>query len=115
MPDTILKFITSELLPPNIIEGQGFQRLIAKLNPSVMIPSLKQLEEEYIPQQYVDLKNGIISEIEALNEISLSVEEWLGVDGQTFVTISAHFLHEDQLVTRTLPTVQWTKDNQVMF
>ncbi|KAF4527733.1 hypothetical protein B566_EDAN012996 [Ephemera danica] len=104
--DALIRYFSSELIHPSIMDAVMFQRLVSKLNASFALPSTKQLEEEIIPQHYEDLKQGVMSEILSLSEYSLTVEEWKGLYNETFFTVSIHFLNEEQVINRTLFTLR---------
>jgi hypothetical protein len=113
IPEDTLKLISTELLPPYIIHSAGFMSYIEKINPGVNLPTYKQMMEELIPLKYNELRNVIINEIASVGEISLSIEEWSGIDNQIFVTISVNFLQGDKFVTRVLNTLQLNEINSV--
>ena len=57
--DAIAEFVILDLQLPDVVEGRGFQRLIATLKSPCEIPSKTKLEEELIPKIYDSFKEAV--------------------------------------------------------
>ncbi|XP_063988233.1 E3 SUMO-protein ligase ZBED1-like [Diachasmimorpha longicaudata] len=111
--DAISEFIIIDLQLPEIVEGRGFQRLIATLRSPCEIPSKNKLEEEIIPKVYETFREAVTSTIACnMGEIALSVEEWRSNSGESFVTISMFYQNpgEATLEVKVLSTVHVSQD-----
>lgn len=61
--DAIAEFVILDLQLPDVVEGRGFQRLIATLRSPCEIPSKTKLEEELIPKIYESFKEAVQSTV----------------------------------------------------
>jgi hypothetical protein len=61
--DAIAEFVILDLQLPDVVEGRGFQRLIATLRSPCEIPSKTKLEEELIPKIYDSFKEAVQSTV----------------------------------------------------
>uniref|UniRef100_A0A1B6E804 HAT C-terminal dimerisation domain-containing protein n=1 Tax=Clastoptera arizonana TaxID=38151 RepID=A0A1B6E804_9HEMI len=96
---------------PDIVEGKGFQRLLATLKSPCEIPVKSKLTEEVIPKVYETFKESVLESLhQMINDISLSVEEWKSLNGEEYLTISIHFQQPDDehLYTKVLSTLHWS-------
>lgn len=91
--DAIAEFIIMDLQLPDVVEAAGFQRLVATLRSPCEIPSKLRLMDDVIPKIYDTFKETVLENLNsAVGDVSISIEEWKSASGETFVTISAHFL-----------------------
>ena len=67
--DAIMKFVINDLQLPDVVEGRGFQRLIATLKSPCEIPSKTQLEKELIPKFYDSFRESMHSSMTSLSGI----------------------------------------------
>ncbi|XP_015116144.1 zinc finger BED domain-containing protein 1 [Diachasma alloeum] len=111
--DAISEFIVMDLQLPEIVEGRGFQRLIATLRSPCEIPSKNKLEEEIIPKVYDTFRESVTSTIACnIGEIGLAVEEWRSNSGESFVTVSMFYQNSSEatLEVKVLSTVHASQD-----
>lgn len=92
--DAIAEFVIVDLQLPEIVEGRGFQKLVATLRSPCEIPSKSKLEDDILPKIYENYKDSIVQNISCLNtEIGLAIEEWKSNAKETFVTFSVYYQH----------------------
>ncbi|GFG39100.1 hypothetical protein Cfor_12234 [Coptotermes formosanus] len=107
--DAVAEFVILDLQLPDVVEGRGFQRLIATLRSPCEIPSKTKLEEELIPKIYDSFKEAVMSTVACIpGEVGLSVEEWGSGNAEVFITVSVHYQHQstDTLMeTKVLSTI----------
>ncbi|XP_063217348.1 E3 SUMO-protein ligase ZBED1 [Bacillus rossius redtenbacheri] len=111
--DAIAEFIILDLQVPDVVEGRGFQRLIATLRSPCEIPSKAKLEEELIPKIYDTFKEAVSTSISRVSsEVGLSIEEWKSGNSETYVTFAIHYQQtmESPLETRVLNTIHCATD-----
>ena len=90
--DAIAEFVIVDLQLPEVVEGRGFQRLVATLRSPCEIPSKNKLEEDIIPKIYDNYKDSILSNLSCLNtEVGLAVEEWKSNSQESFITFSVYY------------------------
>ncbi|XP_034938435.1 zinc finger BED domain-containing protein 1-like [Chelonus insularis] len=106
--DAITEFIIIDMQLPEIVEGRGFQRLIATLKSPCEIPSKHKLEEEIIPKVYDTFRESVATNLSCINtEMGLTIEEWKSNSDENFVTISIYYQipGETTLDTKILSTI----------
>ncbi|XP_021933757.1 zinc finger BED domain-containing protein 1 isoform X2 [Zootermopsis nevadensis] len=112
--DAIAEFVILDLQLPDVVEGRGFQRLIATLRSPCEIPSKTKLEEELIPKIYDSFKEAVQSNVACIpGEVGLSVEEWYSGNGEVFITLAVHYQHqstETLMETKVLSTIHCSCD-----
>lgn len=97
--DAIAEFIIMDLQLPEVVEGRGFQRLVATLRSPCEIPSKSKLEDEIIPRIYDTFKESIAASFACLtSEVSLAVEEWRSNSGETFFTFLIFYQNPGEIV-----------------
>ncbi|XP_077276766.1 E3 SUMO-protein ligase ZBED1 isoform X1 [Temnothorax americanus] len=93
--DAIAEFIIMDLQLPEIVEGRGFQRLVATLRSPCEIPSKNKLEEEIIPRIYDNFRESVVSSLSCAaspaTELALTIEEWRSNNDESFVTLSVYY------------------------
>lgn len=90
--DAIAEFIIMDLQLPEIVEGRGFQRLVATLRSPCEIPSKNKLEEEIIPRIYDNFRESVATSLSCVaSELALTIEEWQSNNDESFVTVSVYY------------------------
>lgn len=90
--DAIAEFIIMDLQLPEIVEGRGFQRLVATLRSPCEIPSKNKLEEEIIPRIYENFRESVATSLSYIaSELALTIEEWRANNKEYFVTLSVYY------------------------
>ena len=93
LSDAIAEFIILDFQLPDVVEGRGFQRLIATLRSPCEIPSKSKLAEDVIPKIYETFKESLLENLQLItSEVALSVEEWDSSSGETYLTFAVHFI-----------------------
>ena len=60
-------FIAKDLMPTSVVQGDGFHKLIEKLDPRYQLPSHKTLSDRVIPTMYNSIKDSKV--LPGLNEV----------------------------------------------
>ncbi|XP_043503910.1 E3 SUMO-protein ligase ZBED1-like isoform X1 [Polistes fuscatus] len=117
LSDAIAEFIIMDLQLPEVVEGHGFQRLVATLRSPCEIPSKKKLEEEIIPKIYDTFRESVTASFACMNnDVGLTIEEWKSNFNESFVTISVYYQNtgETSLECKVLNSLHapldWDKD-----
>ena len=106
--DAIAEFLILDLQHPDIVEGRGFQRLIATLRSPCEIPSKGRLIDEILPSMHCQLKESEQTFFQVYSgDYGITVEEWISHNGEIFVTFSIHYQHKEapQLESRVMSTL----------
>lgn len=90
--DAIAEFIIMDLQLPEVVEGRGFQRLVATLRSPCEIPSKNKLEEEIVPKIYDTFRDSVVAVLSNVtSDVGLTIEEWKSNSDENFVTISIYY------------------------
>lgn len=111
--DAIAEFIIMDLQLPEVVEGRGFQRLVATLRSPCEIPSKNKLEEEIIPKIYDTFRESVTTSLSCItSDIGLTVEEWKSNTNESFVTFSIYYQNngEAALEYKVLNTIHAPAD-----
>ena len=82
-------FIAKDLMPTSVVQGDGFRKLLEKLEPRYQLPSQKTLSDRVIPTMYNSVKD---SKVLPAKYISLTSDCWTSKVNQSYISITAHFL-----------------------
>lgn len=90
--DAITEFVITDLHLPDIVEGKGFQRLIATLRSPCEIPGKYKLEQDIIPRIYETTRTAVLNSIaNSCSTFALGIEEWTCSSLNEYVTITVFF------------------------
>jgi len=90
--DAIIDFVITDLHLPDIVEGKGFQRLIATLRSPCEIPGKYKLEQCIIPRIYETTRSAVLNSIaRSCSTFALGIEEWKCSSLNVYITISVFF------------------------
>jgi len=90
--DAITDFVITDLHLPDIVEGKGFQRLIATLRSPCEIPGKYKLEQCIIPRIYETTRSTVLNSISnSCSTFALGIEEWKCSSLNVYITISVFF------------------------
>ncbi|XP_011149169.1 zinc finger BED domain-containing protein 1 isoform X2 [Harpegnathos saltator] len=106
--DAIAEFIIMDLQLPEVVEGRGFQRLVATLRSPCEIPSKNKLEEEIIPKIYETFRISVVGVLSDItSDVGLTMEEWKSNSDENFITMSIYYQNpgEAALECKVLSTI----------
>lgn len=105
--DAIADFVILDLQHPDIVEGRGFQRLVATLRSPCEIPSKARLCDEILPSMQCHIKETEQAAFSSFKgDYGMTVEEWVSKNDESYVTFSIHYQHktQPQLETKVMAT-----------
>lgn len=117
LTDVIAEFVIIDFQLPDIVEGRGFQRLVATLRSPCEIPSKSKLVEEVIPKIYETFKESLQENLQLVtSEVALSVEEWDSSSGETYLTFAVHFIQGDDILNyKVLSTLHYSPTSEPSY
>lgn len=118
--DTVVNFIITDLIAPDVVDGKGFHCLMSNLSHKpVVIPNEKKLVNDIIPTMFNACKEQLYSSMQmsSISNLSLSLEEWSCADSTKCISIYVHFSQNSEaaLNTRLLSTVSYTGNETVSY
>lgn len=102
----LMKMITDDLQPFNIVNNRGFKRFVQTLDPRYKLPDRHTLSNEMLPQMYDLAKTKLKALLSEIKHISLTTDMWTSITGDSYITVTSHFIHEWKLCTAALSTVK---------
>lgn len=92
--DKVVDMITMDLRPVAVVEGAGFQRMMAALEPGYKCPSRKHIST--IIQRKHDLCiERLKVHLESSTACSLTTDIWSSCATEAFVTLTVHYLSDE--------------------
>lgn len=118
--DTIVNFIVTDLVAPDIVDGKGFHCLMSNLaHKAVVIPNEKKLINDILPTMFNASKEQLYSQLQisSIANLSLSMEEWSCADSTKCISIYVHYSQNSEaaLNTKLLSTVSYTGNETVSY
>ena len=87
-------FIAKDLMPTSVVQGDGFHKLLEKLDSRYKLPSRKTFSDRVIPTMYNNTKD-----IKGLNDakyVAVTSDCWTSRVIQSYISITSHFF-ENQI------------------
>ena len=101
---SIVEFVAKDMRPVALIEGTGFQSLVATLEPSYQIPSRKSIMKA-LHSTYDEVKTRLQTELNGVDSVALTTDHWTSPAVDSYVGLTAHFITQEwKLQTRVLQT-----------
>ncbi len=99
----IAEMVVRDLRPINIVEGDGFTRLLNFLEPYYKVPSHTHITK-VCRDLYTEQKEKLKEDIEKCGHVALTSDIWTSSAVDGYITLTAHFITDWQLHTRVLTT-----------
>ena len=80
-------FIAKDLMPTSVVQGDGFQKLLEKLDPRYQLPSRKTLSDKVIPTLYENVNDTKV--LPGLNDVkffALTSDCWTSRVKQSYIS-----------------------------
>ena len=101
--DCLLKMITQDFQPLNIVNDKGFRAYSQALNPAYEIPSRKTLSNRLLAAEYENklslVKNKLYNFCQS---ICLTVDCWTSRTMEPYIAVTGHYLSSDSLEFTTI-------------
>ncbi|XP_070404635.1 E3 SUMO-protein ligase ZBED1 [Nothobranchius furzeri] len=110
----ICNMVTTDMLPINVVEGQGFQELIKYVEPGYNIPSRTTITTR-LEASYAKKKTELRTQLATAN-MALTTDCWTSLTTESYITVTCHYIEPDWrvksavLLTESI-TVRHTADN----
>lgn len=105
--DTLLGcMVATDFQPYNIVEDTGFRSFVSALDPRYEIPSRNTLSKKIIPTLFNKVTEKLVGVLHNVKYVALTSDMWTSVSGQGYITVTAHFVFNNDLKSAVLETVQ---------
>nr|XP_056719785.1 E3 SUMO-protein ligase ZBED1-like [Euleptes europaea] len=90
----VADFIVLDLMPVEVVEGEGFGQMLGVLDPSYKPPDATSLAHTVLKDMYTQAKGKIWGLVRALPQCSLSVDLWRHSGTLTYLTLTVHYVDD---------------------
>jgi hypothetical protein len=98
----LARFIAEDLRPLQMLEGKGFQKFVAKLDPRYIPPTRKTMRNTIIPKLTDEGKKEICEELYVVNWVAVTTDMWTSKTTTAFMAVTVHYLNDQGLTSRLL-------------
>lgn len=88
----IAEYIACDLRPFSAVDGKGFKRLVAKLEPKYQMPSRAHFSQTVFPALYRETKERVMLNLKQSECIAITTDGWTSRATHSYITITAHVL-----------------------
>ncbi|XP_044300461.1 E3 SUMO-protein ligase ZBED1-like [Varanus komodoensis] len=90
----VADFIVLDLMPVEVVEGDGFGQMLGVLDPSYKPPDATSLAHTVLKDMYSQVKGKIWELVRALPQCSLSLDIWRHSSALTYLTLAVHYVDD---------------------
>lgn len=87
----LANFIAEDLRPISVVEGSGFRKLLALLEPRYQVPCHKTITK-VLHKQRDELKEEIKKDLEVVSCVSTTTDLWTSFAGDNYCGLTAHYI-----------------------
>lgn len=101
--------IATDFQPYSIVEDSGFQKFVAALNPSYVLPTRQKIRYDLMPLLYTKAKSQLAALLQSTEYVALTTDLWSNQTMDSYITVTVHFfigchLKSYVLTTSDVPT-----------
>ena len=90
----MVEFVAMDMRPINIIEGEGFKRLVTLLEPGYTIPKRSTISEA-LTLKHNKLRGQVLAQIASTTAVSFTTDIWTSIGMEAYMAVTAHFINAD--------------------
>ncbi|XP_039216147.1 E3 SUMO-protein ligase ZBED1-like isoform X1 [Crotalus tigris] len=90
----VADFIVLDLMPVEVVEGEGFGQMLAVLDPNYRLPEAAALAHTVLKDMYTQVKGKIWELVRGLPQCSLSLDVWHHSSTLTYLTLTVHYVDD---------------------
>ncbi|MEE6482546.1 hypothetical protein FKM82_013277 [Ascaphus truei] len=90
----VADFIVRDLMPVEIIEGEGFTQMLSILDPNYKLPAASFLAHSILQEMHIQAKLKVVELVKGLQECSVSLDLWKHSGCLSYLTLTIHYVDE---------------------
>ncbi|KAG8433887.1 hypothetical protein GDO86_012308 [Hymenochirus boettgeri] len=90
----VADFIVRDLMPVEIIEGEGFNQMLSILDPNYKLPAASFLAHTILQEMHIQAKIKVTELVKVLQECSVSLDLWKHSGSLSYLTLTIHYVDE---------------------
>jgi len=100
----IALMIAIDLQPYSFVEDSGFLSLMHELDARYKVPCKKTFTEKIIPGIFEEASTKLKNILLNVDWLSLTTDLWTSINSESYITLTCHFLYENELKSCVLDT-----------
>jgi len=88
------RMIATDFQSFSLIEAEGFQLLIRKLDRQYQLPCRKHFSERVIPQMYAKVKQKVSTVVKSAPCLALTTDCWASCSTDSYISVTSHFVDD---------------------
>lgn len=92
--DAIVEFVAMDMRPVNVVEGEGFRKLMKIMEPDYTVPNRSSISNT-LSLKYSDLRGQIYALVEKATALSFTTDIWTSVSMEAYMTVTCHFITQE--------------------
>ena len=94
LTDTLVQYITSDLVPLSVVESPFFRKLVNKLDPRYQLPSRKHLSTNLLQAKSETVLDAVKESLQSAPSVCLTIDLWSNRQMKGFLGITGHFIED---------------------
>ncbi|KAL1254917.1 hypothetical protein QQF64_012978 [Cirrhinus molitorella] len=90
LDDALVTMIVKDLQPFSIVEDEGFQEFVKKLDPTYVLPSRKTVKL-MVRQKYQEEKQKAMEHLKNILSVCLTAEMWTSLTMESYLGVTCHY------------------------
>ncbi|KAL1246589.1 hypothetical protein QQF64_034552 [Cirrhinus molitorella] len=90
LDDALVTMIVKDLQPFSIVEDEGFQELVKKLDPTYVLPSRKTVKL-MVRQKYQEEKQKAMEHLKNIPSVCLTADMWTSLTMESYLGVTCHY------------------------
>ncbi|CAJ0927993.1 unnamed protein product [Ranitomeya imitator] len=90
----VADFIVRDLMPVEIIEGEGFVQMLSILDPNYKLPAASFLAHTILQEMHLQAKMKVVDLVKNLLDCSVSLDLWKHSGSLSYLTLTIHYVND---------------------
>lgn len=99
----ISNMVSKDILPLSIVDGQGFQELIAYIEPGYSMPSRGTITAR-TEKRYKAKKSELKTRLARATVVALTTDCWTSLTAESYITVTCHWMEDWEMKSAVLLT-----------
>lgn len=104
LDEALVDHTVKDLQPFSIVEDEGFNNFVKKLDPNYVLPSRNTLKS-MSKSRYTETKEKAIAPAKKAKAVSLTSDTWTSINMDAYLAVTCHFIDENNKLSTTVPGV----------
>lgn len=109
--DAVTNFIAEDMIPINVVERPGFQKLLKTLDAKYELPDRRYFAEKAQPELYISERQKLTRRLQDATYFSSTTDLWSSRTCQPYLSFTVHFIENWNLQSACLQTSYFPQDH----